>query len=51
LRAVAFYIDEDRIVGAVMYNVFGDGLWLARKMINDKAANKNVKDLARLILH
>jgi hypothetical protein len=31
-----------------MYNVFGDGILVARKLIQDKASTKNVEDLARL---
>lgn len=50
LRAVAFYIDDDRIVGVILYNVFGDGIWVARKLIQDKASTKNVQDLVSSIL-
>jgi hypothetical protein len=48
LRAVAFYEDKGRIVGVTLYNVFGDGLWVARKLIEDQVPAKNVDDLARL---
>lgn len=48
MRAVTFYVDKDTIVGVTLYNVFGDGLWVARKLIEDKALAKNSTDLARL---
>jgi len=48
MRAVTFYINDDAIVGVLLYNVFGDGILMARKIIEDKASPKNATDLARL---
>ncbi|KAI6176843.1 Apoptosis-inducing factor 1, mitochondrial [Aphelenchoides bicaudatus] len=48
LRAVTFYVDKDVIVGVLMYNVFGDGILVARKLIEDKASTKHAADLGRL---
>jgi hypothetical protein len=31
-----------------LYNVFGDGVLVARRLIQDKVSPKNVEDLARL---
>lgn len=49
MRAVTFYVDNnDAIVGVALYNVFGDGLLIARKIIADKRSAKNIEDVARL---
>lgn len=45
---MTFYVNKNSIVGVLMYNVFGDGVLVARKLIEDKISAKNAEDLARL---
>ncbi len=48
LRSVVFYVENNRIVGVLLYNVFGEGVIMARKIIEDRVPAKNIPDLARL---
>jgi NADPH-dependent 2,4-dienoyl-CoA reductase/sulfur reductase-like enzyme len=53
-RAVVFYVDKktDRLVGTLLYNVFGGALLMARRMLADKLTPKpeEYADLAKVCM-
>ncbi|KAI6215201.1 hypothetical protein M3Y94_00357400 [Aphelenchoides besseyi] len=48
LRAVAFYIENDKIAGVLLYNVFGDGVLMARKILRDGIEAARIPEVCRL---
>uniref|UniRef100_A0A914C796 U1-type domain-containing protein n=1 Tax=Acrobeloides nanus TaxID=290746 RepID=A0A914C796_9BILA len=47
-RGIVFYLKEKRVVGVILYNVFGMGIEIARKIIADAREQGDVKQLAKL---
>ena len=48
VRGVVFYLDGKRVVGVLLYNVFGMGIDIARKIIADKKDHDDFSELAKL---
>ncbi|KAI6201545.1 putative apoptosis-inducing factor 1, mitochondrial [Aphelenchoides besseyi] len=48
LRAVAFYIENDKIAGVLLYNVFDDGVLMARKILRDGIEAARIPEVCRL---
>ncbi|KAI6240823.1 Apoptosis-inducing factor 1, mitochondrial [Aphelenchoides fujianensis] len=47
-KAVAFYLENDKVVGILLYNVFEDGILMARKLLSDGVNASQIPELARL---
>ncbi|MFH4978201.1 hypothetical protein AB6A40_004910 [Gnathostoma spinigerum] len=47
-KGVVFYMNHDIIVGVVLFNVFGDGIDVARRLISDGRKQKDMKEVAKL---
>ncbi|KAH7731342.1 Pyridine nucleotide-disulfide oxidoreductase family protein [Aphelenchoides avenae] len=48
VRGVVFYLDGKRVVGVLLYNVFGMGIDIARKIIADRQDHDDFSELAKL---
>uniref|UniRef100_F1KVX8 Apoptosis-inducing factor 1 n=1 Tax=Ascaris suum TaxID=6253 RepID=F1KVX8_ASCSU len=47
-KGVVFYMDGQQIIGIVLFNVFGSGIDIARRIISDGREHEDLKEVAKL---
>uniref|UniRef100_A0A915AZG7 Apoptosis-inducing factor 1, mitochondrial n=1 Tax=Parascaris univalens TaxID=6257 RepID=A0A915AZG7_PARUN len=47
-KGVVFYMDGQQIIGILLFNVFGSGIDIARRIISDGKEHEDLKEVAKL---